>query len=166
MTPSLRRIACCTVWLAALGGCAGSYSPGALKTGASMQEVTAALGQPTGRYPRDGGERVEYARGPFGQHTYMLDFDAQGRLTGWEQVLNEPHFNAVRAGISRDELLLAIGHPSDARALPVQDRTLWSYRYEGPFCQWFQVGLDRSGRVVDTGYGPDPRCTDFSMGTP
>jgi hypothetical protein len=153
--------------LSTLAGCAG-YGPQALKTGASMAEVTAALGQPTGRYAGPaGGERVEYARGPYGKHTYMLDFDAQGRLVSWQQVLTEPTFNALRAGATRDEVLFALGHPADTRPLPVQHRTLWSYRYDAPFCQWFQVGLDTRGKVVDTGYGPDPLCDDYqTFGTP
>jgi hypothetical protein len=154
--------------LSALAGCAGTYGPQGLKTGASMAEVTAALGKPTGRYPGPtGGERVEYARGPYGKHTYMLDFDAQGRLASWQQVLTEPTFNAVRAGETRDEVLFALGHPADTRLLPVQHRTLWSYRYDATFCQWFQVGLDGRGKVVDTGYGPDPLCDDYqTFGTP
>ena len=42
--------------LAGLVGCAGSYGPQALKPGASLGEVTTALGSPTGPYPRTGGE--------------------------------------------------------------------------------------------------------------
>ena len=61
-------------------------------------------------------------------------------------------------GITRDDLLLRIGHPSDTRTLAYQHRALWSYRYDSPFCKWFQVGLDPQGKVVDTGYGPDPQC--------
>jgi len=152
--------------LAVLAGCAATYGPQALKTGASIAEVTTALGQPTARYPSAGGERLEYARGPYGKHTYMLDFDAQGRLARWEQVLTEPRFNAVQAGTTRDDVLFALGHPADMRVLPVQHRMLWSYRYDAPFCQWFQVGLDAGGKVVDTGYGPDPLCTDLTFGMP
>jgi hypothetical protein len=142
----------------ALAGCAGTYGPQALQTGASIAEATSALGKPTGRYPTPGGERVEYARGPYGKHTYMLDFDSQGRLVKWDQVLTESVFDAVRAGATRDEVLFAIGHPAESRPLTMQHRTLWSYRYETHFCKWFQVGLDEQGRVVDTGYGPDPMC--------
>jgi len=143
---------------AALAGCASSYSPQALQDGTSADQVIAAMGKPTARYPRGSGERIEYARGPYGKHTYMLDFDAQGRLSGWQQVLSEPVFDDIRAGMTRDELLMRIGHPSQSQTLAHQQRVLWSYRYDTPFCQWFQVGLDPKDRVVDTGYGPDPRC--------
>lgn len=159
---SLRSLAISAIaLLALLAGCAGAYGPQRLKTGASMQEATASMGQPTGRYLRPGGgERLEYARGPYGKHTFMLDFDAQGQLVGWQQVLNESNFDVLRRGATRDEVLFALGHPSDAKPLRWQERSLWSYRYDTPFCKWFQVGIDANGRVVDTGYGPDPMCDD------
>lgn len=151
---------------AVLCGCAGSYGPQALRTGATMSEATASLGAPTARYARPGGERLEFARGPYGKHTFMLDFDPQGRLQGWEQVLTENRFNALATGTARDDVLFTLGHPAETRPLPVQGRTLWSYRYDAPFCTWFQVGLDAGGKVVDTGYGPDPQCADnMDMGT-
>jgi len=37
---------------------------------------------------------------------------------------------------------------------------VWAYRYETPFCRWFQVGIDPQGKVVDTAYGPDPLCDE------
>jgi hypothetical protein len=164
MKPPSRAFGWSVAALAALAGCATRYGPESLSSGASVADITSSLGTPTGRYAVSGGERLEYARGPYGKHTYMLEVDAQGHLTGWQQVLTEPRFNAIRVGMTRDELLMALGHPSDARALAFQRRTLWSYRYDGPFCQWFQVGLDRQDKVVDTGYGPDPLCEDFNFG--
>jgi outer membrane protein assembly factor BamE (lipoprotein component of BamABCDE complex) len=146
------------VVLAALGGCATRYSPQSLSPGATLPEITGALGPPTGRYSRDGGERLEYARGPYGKHTYMLDLDPQGRLVRWAQVLTEPQFNAIRAGMTSDEVRQALGRPSEMQRIAHQRRTVWSYRYDTPFCKWFQVGVDRQDRVVDTGYGPDPLC--------
>ncbi len=162
---SLSHGLCGILALCALGGCASVYGPQSLHTGATLNEVTGALGPPTGRYAHAGGERIEFARGPYGRHTYMLDFDGQGRLTAWKQVLTEPVFDDVRVGMSRDELLATIGHPSDSRQIAFQKRTLWSYRYETPFCKWFQVGIDRQDRVVDTGYGPDPMC-DVNFSSP
>ena len=157
----LRSAATGAAAAALLGGCASAYGPQSLATGATIGETVAKLGPPTARYARDGGERVEFARGPYGRHTYMLDFDAQGRLARWDQVLTEQNFNSVREGETREQVLFAIGHPSDSRPLPVQGRTLWSYRYDAVFCKWFQVGLDASGKVVDTGYGPDPLCDEY-----
>ena len=139
-------------------GCAG-YGPGALKPGASVSDATQAMGTPTGRYPlAGGGERLEFARGPMGLHTYMLDFDAQGRLQKSDQVLNEAHFNTIPTGIAREEVLKELGRPSVVSHIQWQKRQLWSYRYDSVFCQWFQVSLDTQNKVVETGYAPDPRC--------
>ena len=139
-------------------GCA-TYGPPSLTAGASLDDATRALGKPTAEYALPGGaKRLEFARGPLGKHTYMLDFDAQGRMLNWSQVLTENRFNAVAKGTPKDELLLALGRPSELSRLDWQRQTVWSYRYESLFCRWFQVGIDESGRVADTGYGPDPQC--------
>ena len=157
------KIGLCALTVLVLAGCT-SYGPQALPAGASLGDVTAAMGPPTGHYPRPDGERVEYARGPYGKHTFMLDFDPQGRMTGWQQVLTEPNFDGLRVGTSRDDLLATLGHPSEQTRVALRDGALWSYRYEGPFCKWFQVSVDPSGQVVETGYGPDPMCNDSDVG--
>ena len=146
--------------LLSLGGCAG-YSPASLPVGATTAEIAARMGPATGRLALAGGaQRLEYARGPYGRHTYILDLDAQGRLVEWEQVLVEAKFNAIRTGMAQGEVLAAIGHPSEQRRVgwPAAG-TVWAYRYETPFCQWFQLSLDAAGKVTDTGYGPDPMCS-------
>lgn len=146
--------ALCLLW-----GCA-TYGPPNLAAGASVADATRALGAPTGNHALPAGaRRLEFARGPFGKHTYMLDYDAQGRLLSWAQVLTEARFNAVRVGSAQQDVLLALGRPSERSQVGlVQRLTVWSYRFEDPFCRWFQVGIDAAGRVTDTGYGPDPVC--------
>jgi hypothetical protein len=142
----------------AAAGCA-FMNPAALPAGSAEAEVTQKLGRPTGAYALPGGgKRVEYARGPYGKDTWMLDFDANGRLAKVSQVLTEANFNAIRPGMGRDEVLAAIGRPGETSRIAWQRQTVWSYRYETPFCQWFQIGLDESGRVADSGYYPDPLC--------
>lgn len=145
---------------AALTGCV-SYGPQSLTPGTSIQAARQSLGVPTGEYPRaDGGRRLEYARGPLGRHTYMVDFDAAGKLVRWEQVLTESNFNAVQPGMAASEVQALIGHSFDQRVVGIAERrqTVWAYRYETPFCQYFQVGIDAQGKVMDTSYGPDPLC--------
>ena len=146
------------VALAVLAGCAG-YSPDGIPTGASSAAVIERMGAPEARYATSGGgQRLEFRRGPAGRHTYMVEFDAQDRMTGWEQVLTEQNFYALRPGMTKDEVLYRIGHPSDVRFLPRQQHQLWSYRYESPFCVWFQVSVDRAGRVAELGNNTDPAC--------
>ena len=128
--------------------------------GASVGDATTALGKPTGEYALPGGgKRLEYATGPTGRETWMLDFDGGGKLLSTRQVLTENNFNALRVGTSADEVRLAFGRQNFVRRLPRVDQTVWTYRFEHPFCLWFQVGLDPAGKVVATNYGSDPICT-------
>ncbi len=141
-----------------LAGCAG-YSPKGLPQGSSTAQAIEQLGPPTGRYDSEnGGVRLEFARGPYGKHTYMLDFDANDRLIAWEQVLTEQNFLELKIGMSKAEVLRSIGSPSHVQFLSRQQHQLWSYRYETPFCIWFQVSLDTSDRVAELGHNMDPAC--------
>ncbi|MBX3624827.1 MAG: hypothetical protein KF892_07435 [Rhizobacter sp.] len=146
--------------LLALAACT-SYGPRSIAPGTSVDAVRQSLGVPTGEFAQpDGGRRLEYARGPYGRHTYMLDFDAGGKLLRWEQVLTEAKFNSIQPGMTGAEVQALIGHSFDQRMVGVAERrqTVWAYRYETPFCQYFQVGIDSQGKVMDTSYGPDPLC--------
>jgi hypothetical protein len=137
------------------------YAPRHLAAGATADDVTRELGAPTGRYAlSDGGTRLEFARGPFGKHTYMVDLDAAGRVLQWQQVLTEENFNRVRAGESSEELLRQLGRPSERRSGDWQGGQVWSYRYqtEMGLCQWFQVSLNDRQTVTDSAYGIDPHC--------
>lgn len=140
-------------------GCAG-YSPQGLPPGASSAAVIAQMGQPTARFGQPGGgERLEFWRGRYAKHAFMVDFDAQGSMQAWQQVRTEAEFAELRPGMSKAEVLYRIGHPSEARTLQRQQHQLWSYRYVSPFCLWFQVSLDTQDRVVELGNNDDPVCT-------
>jgi hypothetical protein len=149
----------------AASGCASSGPP-ALPAGSSVSDARAKLGPPTGEHAVGGGTRLEYATGPFGRHTWMLDFDAAGRLQAARQVLSERTFNTVRAGMPEAELRAMLGRPGETFRIARQHQTVWSWRYETPFCILFQVGMGDDGRVVDTGYAPDPMCDFSDMGSP
>ena len=141
-----------------LAGCQ-AYAPTRFLPGTSADQVRQGMGPPTATYPLpDGGVRYEYARGPYGKHTYMVDFDSASTLRRQQQVLTENNFALIREGMHRDEVLFAIGHPSDEKRLGWQNRMLWSYRYDAVFCLWYQVSFNPQWEVVDTGYGPDPLC--------
>ncbi|HQY08456.1 MAG TPA: hypothetical protein PK797_07085, partial [Burkholderiaceae bacterium] len=59
--------------LVTLTGCAG-YSPAALQPGQTAEQVRALMGPPTGEHGLPGGGiRLEYARGPAGLQTFMVD---------------------------------------------------------------------------------------------
>jgi hypothetical protein len=156
--PSIRLgITAAVLGLAA--GCA-SYTPSGVQNGQSADDVVRHMGTPTGRYTLPGGgQRFEYARGPMGKHTYMIDLDAGGRVTGWTQVLDETNFNKLPTGLTSDEVLTRLGRPSERFSVGWGERIdVWAYRYPINECRWFMVSMGRDQRVVDTSYGIDRRC--------
>ena len=142
---------------AGIAGCAG-YDPGPLKPGDSEAAVVARMGPPTERVRRDGGERLVYARGPMGQHTWMVELGSDGRVGRIYQALEPARLAAVKPGMSQDDLRDQLGPPSEQRALAFEGRRLWAWRYPTYECSWFVVTLNAGGRVLDAGYMPDPRC--------
>jgi hypothetical protein len=148
--------------LAALvvAGCA-AYGPGDLRAGAGEADVAARMGPPTGRHAMpDGATRLEYARGPYGRETYMVDLDAGGRVVRIEQVLGETQFRERMAvGMTRDEVRRTFGRPAEARRVGFVGREVWSWRYPTNDCLWFRATFGPDGRLIDAGgYLPDPMC--------
>ncbi len=144
---------------AALAGCTG-YAPGDMRPGAAESEVVARMGQPTGRYPlQAGASKLEFARGPMGKHTYMVEVDAAGRVLGWEQVLTEAGFDAVAVGTAQADVRERLGRASETRVGWRGVGEVWAYRYESPFCRWFVVWFV-DGRVREASYDIDPQCED------
>jgi len=139
-------------------GCS-TLQPQRVRPGQSQAEVLAAMGQPTGRYALDdGAQRLEFARGPAGRVTWMVDLDANGLVLGIEQVLDAAHFARVVDKMPRDALLRLLGRPA-ARQGEWQNRETWSWRYETHDCLWFRVTLSADGLVRDGGaVMTDPAC--------
>jgi hypothetical protein len=150
-----------------LAACAIQH-PADLRAQQSEAEVLDAMGQPTGRYLLDGGaQRLEFARGPSGRVTWMVDLDAAGRVTQYAQVLEPGHFARVVDGMPEDELLRLLGRPADRQG-EWQDRETWSWRYETNDCLWARVTLGADRRVqggtailfdpaCDAGHSAEPR---------
>lgn len=156
---------------AVLPGCAALLGPD-LRVGQTEAEVVAMLGKPTGRYELGGGRtRLEFATGPFGLHTWMVDIDAaSGRAVRHAQVLDETNFWAFQQrarGMTREQVLRELGRPGERTGAGLVGGELWSWRYPlTPLdCKLFQVQLDTAGIVVGAGYHIDFRC-DVRAGQP
>ncbi len=148
-----------TASMAMLGACA-NYTP-KVSVGEPLSAVQARNGPPTGTYALPGGgQRLEYARGPFGRHTWMIDVSADGHVAAIEQVLTEARFYEITPGMSAGEVLLRLGRPSSVGGGGWQGGQYWSYRYQATFCQWFVVGITPQRQVRDAGMAPDPQCDD------
>ena len=144
--------------LLALAGACASPPPA---PGSSRDDVLRARGRPTAVYPLPGGgERLEYATGPYGRTTWMIDLDAQGRVAGARQVLGEAEFLQVQStpGLTREGLLLRLGTPGERRHGGRPGGEVWSWRYPTNDCLWFQASVADDGRVGSAAYGIDPSC--------
>jgi hypothetical protein len=159
----LRSMARLTLLLPALlTGCA-LFAPPPLTPGQSEAEVLSAMGrQPTGRYPMaDGVTRLEFATGPSGRMTWMVDIGPDGRSRWFDQVLNARHFAefAQQApGMSADEVLRALGRPGERTGGGLRGGQTWSWRYPTNDCLWFQVSIEEDGKASGAGYGIDWSC--------
>jgi hypothetical protein len=142
----------------------GTYRPQDVKPGMGEAEVAALIGRPTGHYPRpDGQTRLEFATGPHGRVTWMVDLDASGKvIDAPQQVLNEAYFSWIQQNArDRDSkwLLYNLGRPGEVMRLGWIGGQVWSWRYPTFDCLWFQVTVNDDGSLRDAGgYGIDPRC--------
>ena len=154
----LLRLAPGVALVAALLGCA-TPKPDRVQPGQAEPELLAAMGAPTGRYPLvDGTQRLEFAQGPLGVRTWMVDLDAQGKVLRIRQVMDSHYFDQVQDGMSRDALLRLLGRPA-SRQGEWQNRETWSWRYANYDCLWVRVTLDASGKVWGGASTlPDPAC--------
>ena len=166
-TPAVRarvvRMAGAALSAALLAACA-SWLPAKTHPGDTPDDVVRVMGPPTATYTMpDGHLRLEYNHMPAGKQTFMIDFDAAGRETHWEQVLDEHHFAAIVAGMGPQDVLRLIGPPTYTwhyfRPSPANT---WLYRFETiQRCTLFEVSFDAAtGKVIDGDYPPDPACPD------
>lgn len=146
-------------------GCATSYAPSADIVGLAPQEVIARLGAP---FPRpeslQGIRRLEFPRGPYGRHTYIVYFDANGKAERYAQVLDEKNFARITPGMDMQEVRDLIGVSRDTFLLGRDRGFVWNYRYITPLCHWFQIEFTQEAKVRSTGYGLPPECRKPGIG--
>ncbi len=114
-----------------LASCA-SYDGRGLRPGVSSEaDVRGLMGPPALELGADdGGKRLAYPRGPLGTQTFMADIGRDGRLEEVRQVLNDDTFNAIRPGLTRDDVLFRLGPPGETMQFPLSGNTAWDYRYK------------------------------------
>lgn len=146
--------------LALLAACS-TVGPQTLRVGPGQTEaeMLAAMGPPTGRYPLpNGAQRVEYARGPMGKVTFMLEVDSSGRIKTAEQVLQRQYFSKVTVNMTQDEVQRILGRPGE-RHREYMNKETWSWRYDNYDCLWAQVTFNAAGRAMTAvAYDREPRC--------
>lgn len=139
----------CLVLLVA--SCA-SYDGRGLRPGASSEaELRQVMGEPAMQFPNgDGSRRLAYPRGPLGTQTYMATVSRDGIVQSIEPVLDDGTFNAIRPGLTQDEVLRMIGPPRDTMTFPRQGHIAWDWKYQDTwgYPAIFSVTFDHDGRVV------------------
>jgi hypothetical protein len=138
--------------LALLGGCA-SYNGRGLKPGLSSEdEVQQAMGVPAAAWETPDGPVWAYPRGPLGMATFLVRFDADGKLVLIEQVLDEEHFAQIRADMTWDDVLHVIGPPFQILAFPNLNEVSWDYRFRDlwGYSSIFSAIFDEAGLVKRT----------------
>ena len=138
-------------------GCA-SYAPDANIVGLSRDQVVARLGAPDPDAAARIQGRLDFLRGPMGKHTYFVYFDDQGKAVRFEQVLTEERFARIVPDMSVEDVVFLIGRSRSTFGLARNRGFVWSYRYENPLCQWFQVEFTNEGKVRSAGYSKPPEC--------
>ena len=133
-----------------LAACAGNpFDNFGVQPGMSRQEVISRAGTPNRvvKLP-DGGERLQYSRMPFGQHAWMLDLDASGRMTSLRQVLNERDFNRIETGRwTRDDVEREYGRPATIDSVVSWKGPIYTYRWRNDADMLYFIYFDDRGVV-------------------
>jgi len=152
--------------VAATAACTYMRPPASLPPGTSIADARQTLGAGD-EYPlANGATRLSFPRG---KDTYMLDFDAEGRLVQSEQVLTLQTFATIQPGMPRAEVLTRLGRPAFVFPVGYQKLQVLNYRFGGleGDCMVFQVSISNaSGNVTEAGTGADPRCSAGDKGKP
>lgn len=155
---SVVRVSPLIVMAVLLAGCAVPH-PARVQAGMDEREVIAAMGPPTNRYPMPGGAtRLEFATGPAGRETWMVDLDASGRVKAIDQVLDVRHFLAVPEGTDGATLLRTLGRPAWVQG-EYRGRRTWYWRYYNNDCLVAAATLSAQGKLVGgVAQMTDPAC--------
>lgn len=151
-------LATVVAWLG-LGGC-DYVAQRELRAGESTAtDVRRLMGTPDSIWEEpDGGQVLEYPRGPAGTDTYMVRIDATGRYQGMANVLVPEYFERVRAGMGEDDVRRLLGRPTEIASFPRMQEVVWSWRHSGEHtrAEMFHVHFAPDRKVKRVSRGPDP----------
>ena len=134
---------------------------GELRPGESTgDDVRRLMGKPGMVWEEpDGSQVLEFARGPEGHQTFMVEIGPDGRFRGMKNVLTSEFLARVRPGVTRDEARRILGQPTEVTRFPLKpDQEVWTWRYqaEGRDPELFHARIGPDGVVLATESAPDP----------
>jgi hypothetical protein len=129
--------------------------------GSSQSAVQARFGQPTDVFNLpDGTTRWIYSKQPLGQQAYAADFDRNGSLTQFRNMLETQELYEAKVGTwTRQDVLEHYGRTREPiQYYPLMKREVWSYRFrhENRWPSLFNFYFDDSGVLRQTQITPDP----------
>lgn len=105
--------------------------------GSPESTVRQTFGEPTDTFKlADGTTRWIYSKQPYGYDIYAADFDANGRLKSFREMLTEAEIYAAKPGVwTKQDVLERWGRPREPiNYYPLMKREAWSYRmYVAPY---------------------------------
>ena len=138
---------------ALLSACATPANDPRLVPGRStVAEARAIYGKVTRIWPdAGGGQTLEYSQQPYGEHCYMLSFDAEGRLLTARDGLAPNERSRVQPGMSMEQVERMLGRELSRVAFSRSGEEVWDWNITPPggFLLRFNVFF-KEGRVVRT----------------
>lgn len=121
-------LACLTVLLSA---CAGNPFAGYdIPQGTSRDAVIARMGQPSRVVRLPSGERLQYSLQPIGQHAWIVDLDATGKVVQAGQVLTANNFYRIEPGKwTREDVEREFGRPAWIDRVSSWSGPIMTYRW-------------------------------------
>lgn len=139
--------------------CSTVHSPADSMVGSHRESIISTMGKPSSELSNQSETILVYHRGPHGKKTYFVHLNENGVMTSWSQVLNEKNFAKIAPKMTKDQVMLILGHPYIPAYKIARERGyVWSYRYLGQMCFWFQIEFDPQDTVRSAGYGKTPEC--------
>ena len=150
--------------LSLLAACATPVHDPRLVTGRStVAQAEAFYGKPTRIWPEpDGGQTLEYGQQPFGEHCYLLRFDAEGHLMGTRDGLAPAERAKIEPGMSVEQVQRLLGHERKRVFFRLSGEDVWDWNVTSPnggywlrFNVHFKDGV--VARTTETLLEPDGR---------
>jgi SmpA / OmlA family len=121
----------------------------------TKDDVIRMMGQPGAVWEdKDGGQTMEYARGPVNPMTYMVKITPDGKYLNMVNVLTEANFNKLSPGMSKDDVRRLLGKPGEVQPLKLANEEVWSWKFSAtqPSVRMFHAHFEPGGALKKTSF--------------
>ncbi|MGO4302768.1 hypothetical protein [Cupriavidus sp. RAF12] len=163
LLPRAGRWLAASLAIATLAACTAlaPVNTGLKLVGQPQSAVEATFGRPTDAYRLDDGTtRWFYSKQPMGEQSYAADFDRNGNLTNFRQMLTTLELYKAKVNVwTKKDVLEHFGAPREPNQYyPLMRREVWTYRFlhEDQWYSMFNFYFDDGGVLRQTQITPDP----------